>query len=293
MLLKGVCMLGIIGGTGLYRIEGIEEQESLVVETPFGKPSGPLKIGRWFGRKVAFLPRHGEHHSILPSEINYRANIWALKSVGAIRILSVSAAGSLCDQFAPGDLVIPTQYLDFTKGIRSSTYFGQGLVAYIATANPVCEDLIQQIESIGRHKDVRVHSNGVYACVEGPRLGTRAESYALRTNGGTLVGMTNVPEVFLAREAGLCYATLAIITDYDSWKDSPADHVNVSEVFELYKNNINKVVNILSGIVQAETNGSQCLCSSTLDHAVVTTPESLSKKNREILDFLKRKPNLQ
>lgn len=286
-------MLGIIGGTGLYRIAGIEEQENWVVETPFGKPSGPLKVGRWFGQKVAFLPRHGEHHEWLPSEINYRANIWALKSVGAIRIVSVSAAGSLCDQFAPGDLVLPIQYLDFTKGIRSSTFFGQGLVAHVAAANPVCEDLIRQIESVGRHKNIRVHNNGVYACVEGPRLGTRAESHALRTNGGTLVGMTNVPEVFLAREAGLCYATLAIITDYDSWKDSPTDHVNVSEVFALYKNNIRKVIDLLSGIVQTKPNGSQCLCSSALDHAVVTTPESLSEKNREILDFLKRKTNLQ
>ncbi len=286
-------MLGIIGGTGLYRIEGIEEQESLVVETPFGKPSGPIKVGQWFGRKVAFLPRHGAHHEWLPSEINYRANIWALKSVGATRIVSVSAAGSLCDQFSPGDLVTPTQYLDFTKGIRNPTFFGQGLVAHVATANPVCADLIRQIESVGSHKDIRVHNNGVYACVEGPRLGTRAESRTLRTNGGTLVGMTNVPEVFLAREAGLCYATLAIITDYDSWKDNPADHVNVGEVFALYKGNINKVIDLLSGIVQAEMSVSQCLCSSALDHAVVTTPESLSEKNREILDFLKRKPNLQ
>ncbi len=282
-------MLGIIGGTGLYCIEGIEKQKNLMVDTPFGKPSAPIKVGQWHGRDVAFLPRHGDSHTLLPSEINYRANIWALKSIGVPQIIGISAAGSLCDIFAPGDLVIPSQYIDFTKGSRNSTFFGNGLVAHIATANPVCDDLIQQIESIGKNKKIQIHKNGVYACVEGPRLGTQAESHALRTNGGTLVGMTNVPEVFLAREAGLCYATIAIITDYDSWKDNPADHVNVIDVFTLYKNNIAKVIDLIDDTVQANINNSNCLCSSALDYAVVTNHESLNEKNKEILNFLKRK----
>ncbi len=286
-------MLGIIGGTGLYQIDEITNQERLPSETPFGPPSAPIVLGRWRDRKVAFLPRHGEQHSLLPSEINYRANIWALKDAGVTRIVSVSAAGSLCEDFAPGELVLPAQYLDWTKGIRHATFFGHGLVAHVATANPVCKNLIQHIKSVGKNKDIHVHENGVYACIEGPRLGTQAESHALRKNGGTLVGMTNVPEVFLAREAGLCYATLAIITDYDSWKENPAEHVNVTEVFRLYKNNINKVIDLLGGVVQTEFAGFSCSCSSALDHAVATASESLNDRNQKILNFLKRKPEMQ
>lgn len=279
--------IGIIGGTGLYRIDGLEILETRVAQTPFGAPSAPLVIGKLAGREVVFLPRHGTQHQLLPSEINYRANLWALKEAGARRIISVSATGSLRQEIAPGDLAIPSQYFDFTKGRRASTFFGEGLVAHVSTAEPACPVLASRIEAAARRREIRIHSGKTYACVEGPRLGSRAESFFLRGAGCDLVGMTNVPEVFLAREAQLCYCTIAIATDYDCWLDDPSQHATVEKVMELYMKNLGRVKDILVETLSAEESGS-CGCRASLAGAVMTPESALSSEKKRVLEFLRQ-----
>ena len=277
---------GIIGGTGLYSLDGVEILEKVEVETPFGRPSSPLTIGRLGKNEVVFLPRHGLHHQILPSEINYRANIWALKTVGVRQIVSVSATGSLEKEIAPGDLAIPDQYLDWTKGKRAHTFFGDGLVAHISTAKPACARLSEALIETGRTVDVKIHSKKSYACVEGPRLGTRTESFFLRGNGCQLVGMTNIPEVFLAREAQICYCTLAIATDYDCWMDDE-EPVTVDLVIERYKKTLGQVLRVLSSYFEKDRTDIFCSCRESLKHAIMTPVEHMGKPQRERLDFLK------
>lgn len=280
-------MLGIIGGTGLYKLEDIEDISSRTVSTPFGNPSAEITIGSIKGQKVAFLPRHGSAHQILPSEINFRANIWALKSVGVKRIIGVSAVGSLSEDIHPGDLVLPNQYLDWTKGKRDSTFFGAGIAAHISTANPTCPALRHFMRTFVEESGGKIHSDKTYACVEGPRLGTRAESQFLRKMGCDVVGMTNVPEVFLAREAQLCYATIAIATDYDCWLDDPCQHASVEKVIELYKTNIGKVQKLLRFFTVIRCKSTPCECRSSLKHAVLTDVSQLSGDQKNILGFLK------
>ena len=280
-------MIGIIGGTGLYKIDGISDVSSRNIDTPFGAPSAEILTGELAGKKVAFLPRHGSDHQILPSEINYRANIWALKSVGVRRIISVSAVGSLREEVHPGDLAIPSQYFDWTRGRRIGSFFGQGLVAHVSTAQPSCTTLSKIIQNCSRQADVSIHSSKTYACVEGPRLGTRAESLFLRQAGCDLVGMTNVPEVFLAREAQICYCTIAVATDYDCWLDDPSQHASVEKVIELYGKNIGRVQTLLKKVVEQEDNSSECSCHSALKFAVMTKESVLTQEQRQILAFLK------
>lgn len=281
-------MLGIIGGTGLYQIEGFELQESREVSTPFGNPSAPVSVGRLGGNTVAFLPRHGKGHTFLPTEVNYRANIWALKSVGVRKILSVSATGSLVREIEPGHLVLPNQYIDFTKGKRHSTFFGEGVVAHISTANPVCPSLSEAVLSTANDCRQNIHSHKTYACVEGPRLGSRAESFFLKSTGSHIVGMTNVPEVFLAREAQLCYATIAVATDFDCWMDDPAFHVTVDKMMELYKQSIHQVKLLISHFLQNAEKSlpKDCSCRHSLKDAVLTPDTSLTANARERLQFL-------
>lgn len=281
-------MFGIIGGTGLYKIEGISHVSSRAIDTPFGTPSAEILIGELEGKKVAFLPRHGIDHQILPSEINYRANIWALKAVGVKRVISVSAVGSLREEVLPGDLAIPSQYFDWTRGRRHGSFFGQGLVAHVSTAQPSCVILSKNIQDCSRLADISVHSSKTYACVEGPRLGTRAESLFLRQAGCDLVGMTNVPEVFLAREAQLCYCTIAVATDYDCWLDDPEQHASVDKVIELYHKNIGRVQALLKKVVAHEAAVEECSCRSALKFAVMTKDSSLSNDQKQILAFLKK-----
>ncbi len=287
-------MLGIIGGTGLYRMDGVEVLESREVSTPFGSPSAPVTLGKVGEAPVAFLPRHGTGHGLLPSDINYRANIYALKSVGVRRVISVSACGSLRQEIAPGDLVAPTQYFDWTRGRRASTYFGDGLVAHASTAEPVCAALVGRIARAADKTNSKLHTGKTYACVEGPRLGTRAESFFLRGAGCDIVGMTNVPEAFLAREAQLCYSTLAIATDYDCWLDDPAQHASADQVVALYMKNIARVQEILQHVVQADAAevraGSRegCLCSQSLRGALMCAREQLKSPQLELLEFLEK-----
>lgn len=280
-------MYGIIGGTGLYRIEGLEVVESREVETPFGKPSSPVLIGKLGAREVAFLPRHGARHEILPSEINFRANIWALKAVGVRRVLSVSAVGSLAPEIEPGSLVVPNQYFDFTKGRRAGTFFGEGVVAHISSAEPTCPSLTSHSFEMAQKLGHPIHRHKTYACVEGPRLGTRAESHFLRGAQCHIVGMTNVPEAFLAREAQLCYCTIAVVTDYDCWLDDPTQHATVDKVIALYKENLGRVQAILREVLGQEKGRSECQCRTALQHAVLTPHETLSKEQQRVVAFLK------
>ncbi|MGE3975313.1 MAG: S-methyl-5'-thioadenosine phosphorylase [Bdellovibrionales bacterium] len=281
-------MIGIIGGTGLYKMDGIEHVETSNVKTPFGEPSAPITVGRLQDRTVAFLPRHGSQHGLLPSEINFRANIWALKSMGVTQILSVSAVGSLELEIKPGDLALPSQYTDFTKGIRPRTFFGEGLVAHISTAEPVCPRLRSVIMRSAKSIDIDLHDQKTYACVEGPRLGTKSESVFLKQSGAHLVGMTNVPEVFLAREAQMCYATIAVATDYDCWLDDPSQHVSVEKVFELYGKNIGRVQSVIKSSISQLNDNSQCSCRSSLRQSVLTQKASLTPEKLSLLTLLKK-----
>lgn len=280
-------MLGIIGGTGLYKMEALANSREKKVSTPFGEPSSSIVLGEIENVPVAFLPRHGSHHQILPSEINFRANIWALKSVGVKRIISVSAVGSLKNDIHPGDLVLPEQYIDWTNGQRNGTFFGNGLVAHISTANPSCPTLRNAVYSIVTKSEGSIHKGKTYVCVEGPRLGTRAESRMLKGMDADVVGMTNVPEAFLAREAQICYATIAIATDYDCWLDDPAQHATVDKVIELYQTNIVKVQSLLRHVHAIKCFENECDCRSSLKHAVLTDVNTLSDQQRQILEFLK------
>jgi 5'-methylthioadenosine phosphorylase len=279
-------MIGIIGGTGLYRMEALQVTQTREVSTPFGPPSAPIVLGVLQGREVAFLARHGMHHDLLPGEINFRANIWALKSVGVRTVIGVSAVGSLREEIRPGDISLPTQYLDFTKGQRAATFFGRGMVAHISTAQPVCSATTALITRVARSLGTKVHENKTYACVEGPRLGTRAESFFLRGAGADLVGMTNVPEAFLAAEAQLGYCTISLATDYDCWLEDASQHVSADQVIALFHKNLGKVQQLLAGAVAEYVEDESRACRRALRSAIVTPREQMTDEQRGIVDFL-------
>lgn len=281
-------MIGIIGGTGLYQMEGLTIVQTRSVETPFGLPSAPLVLGHLGREKVVFLPRHGIKHQLLPGEINYRANIWALKALGVRQVIGISAVGSLQKQMAPGDFTLPDQYFDWTWGRRAKTFFGDGLVAHVSTAEPTCPTLRDCIQKAAQLNSLKLHQKKTYGCVEGPRLGTKAESIFLQNSGCHMVGMTNIPEVFLAREAQLCYATIAIITDYDCWLDDPAQHVDVSQAMALYKQSIGKLQALFQRLFQEQNDGTlRCNCRSTLKGAVITAEADLTEEKKRMLAFLR------
>lgn len=279
-------MIGIIGGTGLYRMEALQVTQTREVSTPFGPPSSPIVLGVLQGREVAFLARHGLHHDLLPGEINFRANIWALKSVGVRTVIGVSAVGSLREEIRPGDISLPSQYLDFTKGQRAATFFGRGMVAHISTAHPVCSATTALITRVARSVGTKVHENKTYACVEGPRLGTRAESFFLRGAGADLVGMTNVPEAFLAAEAQLGYCTISLATDYDCWLEDASQHVSADQVIALFHKNLGKVQQLLAGAVTEYVEDESRACRRALRSAIVTPREQMTDEQRGIVDFL-------
>ncbi len=281
-------MLGIIGGTGIYALEGLRVVSEHAISTPYGAPSAAIVQGEIDGVSVFFLPRHGAAHQLLPAEVNYRANIWALKKLGVTRVVAVSAVGSLRYEIAPGDLSIPAQYFDFVKGDRQKSFFGQGLVAHVSTAQPTCEDLSCAIIDVAAGLDVEIHRGKTYGCVDGPRLGTRAESLFLRDAAGCdLVGMTNVPEVFLAREAQLCYATIAIATDYDCWLDDPSLHVTVEQVIQRYGASLEKAKRVLRRyIAHYQEAGTGCQCRSSLACAVLTPEANWNEKHRTLMTVL-------
>jgi len=279
-------MIGIIGGTGLYRMETLELQGTREIDTPFGRPSSPVMVGALGGRSVAFLARHGMRHDLLPSEINFRANIWALKSVGVRTILGVSAVGSLREEIRPGDLALPSQYLDFTKGLRPASFFGKGVVAHISTAHPVCAVTAARIAQAAESLRMQLHRDKIYACVEGPRLGTRAESFWLRSAGADLVGMTNVPEAFLALEAQLGYCTIALATDYDCWLDDASQHVSAEQVIGLFRANLARVQQLIARVVAEYVEDESRPCRQALRAALVTPREQMTAEQKAIVDFL-------
>lgn len=279
-------MIGIIGGTGLYAMDELQVHETRPVTTPFGAPSAPLVLGTLAGRPVAFLARHGRAHELVPSEINFRANIWALKAAGARTVIGVSAVGSLREPIRAGELALPSQYLDFTKGLRAASFFGRGLVAHVSTARPACARTAALITRTADSMGLPLHPDKVYACVEGPRLGTRAESFFLRGAGADLVGMTNVPEAFLACEAQLGYCTIALVTDYDCWLDDPAQHVTAEQAIGMFRQNLARVQQLLAKVVAGYEEDESRPCRRSLHGAIVTPREKMTQAQRAIVDFL-------
>jgi len=266
--------IGIIGGSGLYEMGGVTDAHEVAVETPFGPPSDVLVLGTLEGRKVAFLPRHGRGHRISPSEINFRANVYALKSIGVERILSVSAVGSLKEKYAPLHMVIPDQFVDRTFA-RPSTFFGRGLVAHVAFAHPFCADLGRVLGTAARAAGATVHEGGTYICIEGPQFSTRAESELYRSWGMDIIGMTNLQEARLAREAEICYSTLAMVTDYDCWHPDH-DAVTVDQIIQNLVTNAAAARNVLRETVKNVPSGPRrCECASALSHALITAPETV------------------
>jgi 5'-methylthioadenosine phosphorylase len=264
-------VIGIIGGSGLYDLEGLEGRAEHRVETPFGAPSDAFISGTYKGVRLLFLPRHGRGHRLLPSELPFRANIWALKTLGATHVISASAVGSMKEGIAPGDIVIVDQFVDRTNG-RPQTFFGRGVVAHVAFADPVCPDLSRVLVEAGAAAGgVRVHRGGTYLCIEGPQFSTRAESRIYRQWGVDVIGMTNLPEAKLAREAELCYATMALVTDYDCWHESEAD-VSVELVVETLTKNVAAAKRIIGEAVPRVPPERTCPCAHALRHAVMTPP---------------------
>lgn len=279
--------IGVIGGSGLYQMEGLSEITEISIDTPFGKPSDNIIIGTLDGTRVAFLARHGRGHRLMPTELPFRANIYALKTLGVERIISASAVGSLQEQYAPTDMLIPDQFFDRTRG-RVSTFFGDGLVGHITFAHPVCDDLGSILEESGKTLDgVKIHRGGTYLCMEGPAFSTLAESRLYRHWGMDVIGMTNLQEAKLAREAEMCYATLALVTDYDCWHPEH-DAVTVDMVIEyLNKNSKNAQQVIREGVRRVVAQGAPtCKCQSALKHAILTHPEAVTPEAKQRLSAI-------
>ncbi len=281
-------MLAIIGGTGLYDLAGMEIEEHIDTTTPFGKPSGVVQRGRINGQPILFLARHGAGHKLLPHEVNYRANLFALKHAGATMVLGFSAVGSLAEHVAPGDLAMPEQYFDWTRGSRERSFFGGGVAAHISTAHPVSAALVDAASSAAHTLGITLHRGLTYACVEGPRLGTRAESHFMRQAGCHLVGMTNVPEAFLAREAQMAYATVGIVTDYDCWMEDPARHVSVSAIFELYGKSLGTARRLLNQLLSQPAVRPEPEIRTALSSAMMTPLDGVTPEQRVWLDVLMR-----
>jgi len=285
---SGAIELAVLGGSGFYEMPGLEDVEELAIETPFGPPSDRVRVGTLEGVRVAFLARHGRTHSILPSELPQRANFWALKSLGVRRVLAVSAVGSLREDYAPGHMIVPDQLIDRTLGSRPNTFFGDGVVAHVAFAEPFCPRM--RAAALAAASPVAtVHDGGTYVVIEGPAFGTRAESELYRSWGASIVGMTALPEAKLAREAELCYAILAAVTDYDAWHDTH-EAVDAATVFEVLRRNVDASREAVRNLVRALPAVDDCTCGSALDAALVTPPHAITDEQRERLGpILKRR----
>lgn len=276
--------LGVIGGSGLYEMEGLKILEERRVETPFGRPSDAIIIGELEGKRVAFLPRHGRGHVISPSEINFRANIYALKTLGVEQIFSVSAVGSMKEEIKPGDIVLIDQFIDRTTQ-RPSTFFGNGLVAHVAFADPICRRLQEQVYQASKRLGKKVCKGGTYVCIEGPMFSTRAESKLYRTWGVDVIGMTNYQEAKLAREAEICYVTLALSTDYDCWQESEGD-VDVSKILDILNKNVANAKALIRETVKGLSAGRNCPCASALSIAMLTDRRKISPETRRRLELI-------
>ncbi len=279
--------IGIIGGSGLYQMDGLTNIEEVEVETPFGKPSDAYRIGTLEGRSVAFLARHSRNHSILPSELNFRANIYGFKKLGVEWILSASAVGSLKEEHRPLDIMLPDQFYDRTKA-RISTFFGNGIVVHITFAHPICSRLASVVEEAGKDVDVPVKRGGTYLCMEGPQFSTLAESNVYRSWGMDLIGMTNLQEAKLAREAEICYTTIALVTDYDCWHPQH-DAVTVTDVLENLRKNMENAQKLLRGAVKRLPIERSCKCGRALKHAIMTDLTKVPEETRRKLELLLKK----
>lgn len=282
-----VISLAIIGGSGLYTMQGLENTEERMISTPFGEPSAPVIVGTLEGRRVAFLARHGIGHHINPSEINYRANIYALKSLGVEKIVSVSACGSLREDYAPGEIVIPDQLFDMTRD-RKRTFFEKGLVSHISVADPFCSDLSDQIIKTVLETGATVHKGGSFITIEGPRFSTRVESNTFRSWGMSIIGMTASPEAFLAREAEICYGVMAHVTDYDVWHLSEAP-VTLEIVIKTLMTNTEVAQEAIRNLARDYSTKRECKCGSALADALITQPRVIPSETRERLDLLVKK----
>ncbi|HEX3279911.1 MAG TPA: S-methyl-5'-thioadenosine phosphorylase [Pyrinomonadaceae bacterium] len=286
--------IGIIGGSGLYQMPELLDVEEVELETPFGKPSDAFIVGTLEGEAVAFLPRHGRGHSFTPTEVPYRANIYAMKMLGVERILSASAVGSLQEQYAPLDMVIPSQFFDRTRArARESTFFGEGIVAHVTFAHPVCSEVGDVLEHACKVTQVKTHRGGTYLCMEGPAFSTKAESEVYRSWGMDVIGMTNLQEAKLAREAEICYATLALVTDYDCWHPGH-DDVTIDIVVEYLNKNVRNAQLIMKEAVkQLASSERNCKCGSALKNAIFTAPHLWPPDTREKLDLIVKRYALE
>jgi 5'-methylthioadenosine phosphorylase len=274
----------VIGGSGLYDLEGLKDVREIRVRTPFGAPSDALILGTLEGTHLAFLSRHGRGHRLSPSEINYRANIYALKSLGVSRVISVSAVGSMKEAIRPGEMVFPDQFIDLTKR-RASSFFEGGMVAHVAFGQPVCPSLAETLATAGLQVGAPFHRGGTYLCMEGPQFSTKAESRLYRQWGVEVIGMTNMPEAKLAREAELCYATIALVTDYDCWHETE-EAVTVEGILTTLHHNVAMAKRILQVVGPAVDALPACTCQQALTHAIVTASQSIPKAVQKKLGLL-------
>jgi 5'-methylthioadenosine phosphorylase len=277
-------LVGVIGGSGLYEMPGFKLARELEVKTPFGPPSDKIVLGKLAGVNLAFLPRHGRGHFILPSEINYRANIWALKSLGAEFIFASAACGSLSENIHPGDIVIVDQFIDRTRR-RVDTFFGNGAVGHLVFADPVCQNLAQLLFEAADKLGLAVHRAGTYVCIEGPAFSTRAESTLYRQWKADVVGMTNLTEAKLAREAEICYATIALCTDYDCWNHA-VESVTIEAVLKVMKQNVSNCQKIIKAAIPQLPKVRSCSCADAMKNAVITDPQKIPAQTKKDLRII-------
>ena len=272
--------IGVIGGSGFYEL--LENPQEMQVTTPFGDPSDVIALGKIAGREVCFLPRHGKGHRIMPTDLPFQANILALKQLGVEWIISASAVGSMKEEIKPGDIVIPDQFIDRTRQ-RRSTFFGDGCVAHISFADPVCGRLAAIVAEAGRHAGATIHEGGTYVCMEGPQFSTRAESLVYRSWGVDVIGMTNLQEAKLAREAEICYATMALATDYDCWYEGEED-VTIAQVIETMNNNVDMAKKIVeTAVPRIPETRTECGCATAMQYGVMTDPAAIPAATKEKL----------
>jgi len=276
--------VGIIGGSGLYEIEGLENLRWEKVDTPFGEPSDEYMIAELSGIEIVFLPRHGRGHKILPSELNYTANIYGMKKLGVDMIISVSAVGSFKEEIKPLDILIPDQYVDRTNQSRKTTFFGNGIVAHVSLAQPSCPILSEAIYDAGKKLNLNMHKGGTYLNMEGPAFSTRGESLLYKSWGMDVIGMTNMPEARCAREAEICYVTMAMVTDYDCWHAS--DDVTVEMIIQNLLKNVDTAKMLLKEVLPTLSNKRECACTSALKDAIITRPEVVPEETKKKLDII-------
>jgi 5'-methylthioadenosine phosphorylase len=274
----GKSIIGVIGGSGLYQMPGLEQIREIQIKTPFGPPSGKFVKGRLGKTELIFLPRHGQGHRWLPTEINFRANIFGMKKFGVDRIISISAVGSLRQEIAPGDIVVPDQFIDRTTQ-RPSTFFGNGIVAHVSLADPFCQDLSAKLASAAAAEGGKVHARGTYLCMEGPQFSTRAESHLYRSWGADVIGMTNLQEAKLAREAEICFSTLALATDYDCWNRTAGD-VEIENVLAVLRRNAELAQRTIRRAATLLTDSRSCFCAMSLKDAIITERSRIPRKIR-------------